>query len=51
MKKIIDKIMLNSLTRLFDILLNALEGWLNADLDGDGKIAGKEVKDAEEVQS
>lgn len=38
MNKIIEKVLTKTLERLFDILLNSLERWLNADLDGDGKI-------------
>ena len=44
MKKIIDKVLTAALERLFQILLNALEGYLNADLDGDGTIGGKSTE-------
>ena len=48
MKKIIEKILLKSLERLMDILLNGLEKMLNTDIDGDGLIGGeKPVKNEE----
>ena len=41
MKKIIEKVLQEALKRFLDIVLNALERMLNADLDGDGTIGGK----------
>ncbi len=44
MKKLVDKILVKALERLFALLLDALERWLKTDLDGDGKIGGEDVK-------
>ena len=40
MKKILEKILQDLLTRLKDIFINAVERMVNADIDGDGTIGG-----------
>lgn len=45
MKKLVDKILVKALERLFNLLLDALERWLKTDLDGDGDIGGIPVKE------
>lgn len=46
MKKIIEKVLQEALKKFLDILLNALERMIDADLNGDGTIGGK--KDEEQ---
>jgi hypothetical protein len=51
MKKIIENLLLKYLDKFFELLINALEKMLNADIDGDGDIGNQKPTKDETKQS